>query len=153
MGEARIEVAFADLFSERIAHIPLTGDTAELAWHIRLLSPTYASTALSIPKDSRRNRFLSALAQGKPNSVAATTGLEQAIGDGFSTNSQLPEDMQVLLDSGQLGEAILRSMQMFEQGATGNLSDLSDALVTFRAVGLEDTARRAALQLMLLERT
>ena len=153
MSEARIEVAFADLFSEQISAIPLTGDTAELAWHIRLLSPTYASTAVSMPKDSRRNRFLSALAQGNPNSVSATTDLEQAIGDGFGTDAQLPKDIQILLDSGQLGEAILRSMHMFEQGATGNLSDLSDALITFRAVGLEDTARRAALQLILLERT
>ena len=153
MSEARIEVAFADLFSEQIAAVPLTGDSAELAWYIRLLSPSYASTTVSIPKDSRKNRFLSALAQGKPNSVAATTELEQAIGDGFRTEVQLPKDMQILLDSGQLGEAILRSMQMFEQGATGNLSDLSAALITFRAVGLEDTARRASLQLILLERT
>ncbi|NRB17004.1 MAG: hypothetical protein HRU33_05350 [Rhodobacteraceae bacterium] len=153
MSKARIEVAFSDLFSEQIGHIPLTGDMAELAWHIRLLSPTYASTARSIPKDSRKNRFLAALAQGTPHHVAATSELEQAIGDGFDTEAQPPKDMQILLDSGRLGEAILRSMRMFEQGATGNLSDLSAALTTFRAVGLEDTARRAALQLMLLERT
>ncbi|AZV78364.1 hypothetical protein EBB79_11075 [Parasedimentitalea marina] len=153
MSQARIEVAFADLFSDKIAQVSLTGDSAELAWHIRLLSPSYEPTALPIPVDTRRNRFLSALAQGKPNEVAATTALEQAIGDGFAANTLPPKDMQILLDSGQLGEAILRSMEMFEQGATGNLSDLSAALVTFRAVGLEDTARRAALQLMLLERT
>ncbi len=43
-------------------------------------------------------------------------------------------------------------MILFGRGADGNLGDLTDALAMFRAVGLEDTARRAALQLMLLER-
>jgi len=152
MSDARIEVAFADLFAEQLAHIPLTGEAATLAWRIRLLSPSYETTSDSQPQDSRKNRFLAALAQGNPNRVAATTELEQAIGDGFITDAQPPLDMQRLLDNGQLGEAILRAMQLFEQGATGNLSDLSAALTTFRAVGLEDTARRAALQLMLLER-
>ncbi|OUS33869.1 hypothetical protein A9Q94_17995 [Rhodobacterales bacterium 56_14_T64] len=152
MSDARIEVAFADLFAEQLAQIPLTGEAATLAWRIRLLSPSYETTSISQPQDSRKNRFLAALAQGNPNRVAATTELEQAIGDGFITDALPPLDMQRLLDNGQLGEAILRAMQLFEQGATGNLSDLSAALTTFRAVGLEDTARRAALQLMLLER-
>lgn len=152
VSEARIEVAFADLFAENLARISLTGDMADLAWRIRLLSPSYETTSNSLPQDSRKNRFLATLAQGKPNRVAATTELEQAIGDGFATEAKPPEDMQRLLDNGQLGEAILRSMILFEQGAAGNLSDLSAALTTFRAVGLEDTARRAALQLMLLER-
>jgi hypothetical protein len=43
-------------------------------------------------------------------------------------------------------------MTLFSRGAEGNLGDLSAALALFRTVGLEDTARRAALQLMILER-
>lgn len=152
MGEARIEVAFANLFSDQLTEIPLTGDVADLAWSIRLLSPSYEPASFSLPKDSNKNRFLAALAQGEPFRIAATTELEQAIGDGFGTKAKPPEDMQRLLDNGQLGEVILRGMQLFEQGATGNLSDLSAALTIFRTVGLEDTARRAALQLVLLER-
>jgi len=152
VSEAQIEVAFADLFADKLARNQLNGDMADLAWRIRLLSPSYETTSQSMPQDSRKNRFLAALAQGNPNRVAATTALEQAIEDGFSTASKPPANLQRLLDNGQLGETILRSMLLFEQGATGNLSDLSAALTTFRAVGLEDTARRAALQLMLLER-
>ena len=38
--------------------------------------------------------------------------------------------------------------QMIEE-----LEGLTEALASFRAVGLEDTARRAALQLLLLERS
>ncbi len=70
---------------------------------------------------------------------------------GFSDQAEIPARLQILLDNGQLGEAILRTMDLFARGAQGNLGDLSHALAALRAVGLEDTARRATLQLMLLE--
>lgn len=44
-------------------------------------------------------------------------------------------------------------MQLFAHGARGNLVDLTAAIAAFRKVGLEDTARRAALQLMILQGT
>ena len=53
---------------------------------------------------------------------------------------------------GELGEALLRAMLLFSHGSRGNYQGLSNALAVLRDVGLEDTARRAALQLLLLER-
>ena len=47
---------------------------------------------------------------------------------------------------------MLRAMELFANGSRGDLDQLADALAFFRAVGLEDTARRAALQLIVLER-
>lgn len=41
-------------------------------------------------------------------------------------------------------------MALFSSGAEGNLEDLTEALATLRAVGLEDTARRAAIQFLIL---
>jgi hypothetical protein len=41
-------------------------------------------------------------------------------------------------------------MALYEQAAEGDLNALAPALSTLRALGLEDTARRAALQLALL---
>ena len=41
-------------------------------------------------------------------------------------------------------------MSLAYQGHLGDDAALSEALATFRAVGLEDTARRAALQSLLL---
>ena len=38
-----------------------------------------------------------------------------------------------------------------DDGAAGDLRALTEALATLRAVGLEDTARRAALQIALLD--
>ncbi len=78
--------------------------------------------------------------------------LMQSITQGFEDGAEVPEKIRRLLDNGQLGEAILRTMDLFARGAQGNLGDLSKSLAALRAVGLEDTARRATLQLMLLER-
>jgi hypothetical protein len=49
-----------------------------------------------------------------------------------------------------LGEVILNAMIQFEKGAAGDLQDLLESLSTFRLIGLEDTARRAALALVML---
>ena len=44
----------------------------------------------------------------------------------------------------------LRAIGMAADGAAGDLEKLSEAIALFRAVGLEDTARRFALQTMIL---
>lgn len=80
------------------------------------------------------------------------TPLMKSIVQGFEDGAEVPGKIRRLLDNGQLGEAILRTMELFARGAQGNLGDLSKSLAALRAVGLEDTARRATLQLMLLER-
>lgn len=152
MQDAGIEVAFADLFAEQLAAFDLTGDAGELAWRIRLLSPGYETAARAMPSDSRLNRYLAALAQGEPGRTAPPSNLAGAISTGFAAGVQPPADLQDRLSRGQLGEVILRAMKLYHSGAAGNHADLTAALATFRTVGLEDTARQAALQLMLLER-
>ena len=48
--------------------------------------------------------------------------------------------------------AILHTIALLEDGARGDTAALRDAISTLRALGLEDAARRAALQTSLLER-
>ncbi|UWQ89410.1 hypothetical protein K3727_11270 [Rhodobacteraceae bacterium M382] len=151
MQQAGLEVAFADLFGDQLARIDLQGPAGTLAWRIRLLSTSYEAAALMPAQGS--DVFLVGLALGSPKSAYATTARDQAISRGFSPDSRVSQDLQRLLADGRLGEAILRTMEMFDRGAQGNLQDLSDAIAGFRAVGLEDTARRASLQLLLLERS
>ena len=57
---------------------------------------------------------------------------------------------QVLLNSGKLGQAILNVAQQLDKAGRNQLGDITSAISTLRTLGLEDTARRAALQLLLL---
>ena len=50
----------------------------------------------------------------------------------------------------RLGEALLRTALMLEDGPGSDPQDIADALAFLRSIGLIDTARRAALQLLLL---
>lgn len=149
---ARTEVAFADLFADELARVQLPLVAEELSWRIRLLAPTYELSARRVPSNSAEDLFLAALAQGRPQDVAAPSELASSIAAGFQEQKDLPVSVRRYLDEGQLGEAILHGMTLFARGAAGNLGDLTGALIAFRAMGLEDTARRASLQLMLLDR-
>lgn len=152
MQQAGTETVFADLFAEPLSRAELSGAEEALAWRIRLLSPLYELAAVDTPAAGAREQFLAALARGRPGDAPAPSPLAEAIALGFAAEPPVPDRIRQLLNNGQLGEAILRSMVLFAQGADGNLGDLTAALAAFRAVGLEDTARRASLQLMLLER-
>ncbi len=151
MQSVGLEVPFAELFSEDLSKVELSSPNAEnLRWRILLLSETYETAALTLPEESEQNLFLAALAQGDPGRAISPSPLADAISEGFAWSAPVPRDIDAMLSNGQLGEAILKSMQLFTHGARGNLVDLTAALATFRRVGLEDTARRAALQLMIL---
>ena len=153
MRQAGLEVPFATLFGERLAaQTPDDPATAALAWRIRLLSPGYREAALTPPDQGATNAWLAALAHSEPAREPAPNATAQAISDGFSGAAKPPDGLQLALDEGRLGEAILRAMVLFDSGAQGNPNDLGGALATLRAAGLQDTATRAALQLMLLER-
>ena len=66
--------------------------------------------------------------------------------------SGVPAHFKPLIENNKLGEAILQAIDMFSKGVGGDLNNSRNALILLRSVGLEDTARRAALQLMLLDR-
>lgn len=153
MAEAQLETAFAALFAERLAGLPLEEPAARaIAWRIRLLSPDYEAAAQEPPDSGAQAQFLVALAKGTPAEAPAPNSRAEAIAKGFAADAVLPDKVRVALDSGRLGEAILRAMDYLDRGARGNPVDLSGALAALRLVGLEDMTRRAALQLMLLDR-
>ena len=151
MRAVQLEVPFASLFAERLIGLsPDDQSTKSLIWQISLLGPDYETPAQTPPDASVLSQFLAALALGQPGGTKAPDAIAQAIAEGFASKPTLSQ--QRLLDAGQLGEAIVRAIILMDSGARGNSGDLTSALATFRAVGMEDTARRAGLQLMLLER-
>jgi hypothetical protein len=144
MHQVHLEVAFARLYGSALLNMPLQGTTGRLARDIALLSTDYERAAQAGPRD-----FLAGLALGNPPRTP-TDPLHRAIADAFH-GAGVPQELSSMLARGQLGEVILSAMSLMEDGAQGDLPALTEALATLRAVGLEDTARRAALQVALLD--
>ncbi|WP_085821630.1 hypothetical protein [Ruegeria meonggei] len=154
MQKVGLEVPFSELFAGRLSQVTLTNPGAEsLRWRVLLLSELYETAALSAPDQSEKSQFLAALAQGDPGRARSPSPLADAVAQGFAWAAPVPSDIDTMLANGQLGEAILETMELFAHGARGNLVDLTAAIATLRRVGLEDTARRAALNLLILQGT
>lgn len=148
---AELEVTFATLYGEGLGALPLGPDVAPLAYQVGLLSLGYEKVAGAYTPVSPFEKFLAALALGDLSEIDAPDSTAKAIKAAFSPH-KIPAQFTPLLDSNKLGEAILQANILFSQGAAGDLDDVRKALILLRSVGLEDTARRAALQLMLLDR-
>ncbi|MEM9787068.1 MAG: hypothetical protein AAF801_11245 [Pseudomonadota bacterium] len=153
MQEARTEVQFAKLYAAELQELPLSGEAAAIAFDAGLLSPNYESVAIAAQEAGLGyDPFLIALARGVPQQVRVTTSQEIALQAAFNgTPPSAP--LQALVADNKLGEALLRAVAQFNQGYTGDIRLVTDALSLMRSVGLEDVARRAALQLMILDRS
>lgn len=151
MQAVEIEVPFAALYAERLAALPLTDTAARLGFDIGLLSPDYQRIARAPVTEDARTRFLAGLAAGKLEGLVPPDSMGRAIAPAF-LDSALPPEAQTLLDEGRVGEAILWGMGRIATGVQGDLRGVTEGLALLRKAGMEDVARRTALQLMLLER-
>lgn len=152
ISRAGLELPIARLWGADLAAMELSGPAASIATDLALLGPDYETLARSRPATRRHDAFLAALAAGTPGDVPAPDALTTAIARGFQKDAEIPATIRLNLAQKQLGEAILAAMSLYISGAQGETKDIAPALATFRAVGLEDAARRAALQLMILDR-
>lgn len=152
ISAARLELPFARLWGATLAEIPLTGSATHSAFDMALLAPAYETLARDLTVTSPRDAFLLDLAAGDPQPDDLNDPRAAAIAKGFAPETEVPPTLRLNLGQDQLGEAILSAMILFLSGAAGETKDIAPALATFRAVGLEDVARRAALQLMILDR-
>ena len=152
MEETRLEVPFARAYGSRLLALDLPGDLSGLVLRIALLSSDYETAALAVAPGSEDEQLLEAVARGDVGNIEPGDQLEAAIVEAFS-GAEVPETLSRHIEEGRLGEALLRTISVFNQGLTGDTGALRDALATLRAVGLEDIARRAALQVLLLDRS
>ena len=77
--------------------------------------------------------------------------MARAIAPAF-TNPVLPEAARVLIEQKRVGEAILLAVSLVASGLHGDEAQVAQGLAVLRELGLEDAARRTALELMILER-
>jgi hypothetical protein len=151
MTAAELEVAFAALFTGGLMRLPLSEPAAGLAFRVAMLSPDYERAALARTPVDQMEAFLIALARGNLQGVTPPDSLARAIAPAF-LRADPPADLASLLADNRMGEALLLSIDRIVRGLEGDLRGVSDGLAFLRHVGLEDVARRTALQLMLLER-
>jgi hypothetical protein len=151
MTGAELEVPLAMLYADKLARMTLTGDAGEIAYHISLLSPDYESLSALHAAASPADAFLAGLAKGSLAGIAPPDSMARAIAPAFLA-PVIPADFQQMLDENRIGEVILQAMVRINHGTAGDLRGVTDGLSVLRRIGLEDVARRTALQLMLLDR-
>ena len=151
MKDVELEVPFATLFAPQLSKLALSGDAARIAYELALLSPGYERLAKGSTALDARQAFLAGLAAGSVAGLVAPDSMARAIAPAFTT-ADLPDDIATLIAQKRVGEAILAAMARIESGVSGELVKVTEGLSVLRKLGLEDVARRTALELMLLER-
>ncbi len=144
-----IEVPFARIYGEALLGLELDGAAAALAHRVALLSPSYEAAALAREPASAREAVWRAVATGEVDGAQATDAPSAAVLAGFA-DPELSTELRSALDEGRDGEALLLAIEAFQQGLDGDHEAVTQALGTLRSLGLQDAARRAALQFLLL---
>ena len=151
MKAAELEVPLAAIFADRLSKLALGPEAVEIAFHISLLSSDYESLSAARATTAPRDVFLAALATGEMAGLAPSDPMSAAITAAF-TNPVIGDDFATMLEQKRVGEVILLAMSRIEHATTGDLRGVSEGLSVLRHIGLEDAARRTALELMLLDR-
>jgi hypothetical protein len=152
MARVELEVPLATLYGAALARLPLTGKASALAFRIGLLSQSYEAVASArVPQDGVE-AFLKGLARGDVDALAPPDQLGGAVKDAFDPDASLAPEFAALVDGERLGEAILVAIDKVTNGVRGDLRQVTQGLLLFRKIGLDTVARRAALELLLLER-
>jgi hypothetical protein len=148
MKTAGLSVVFSTLFADRLLAMELPQKLNDTAFAIVQNSPDYEVAVQTYPDAAAKFPFRAAVAIGEVTQAQANTPLETAIARGFSPNVADAAIIQTA-KNGELGLAVLRTIKTLDAGAQGDMGQLSKALATLRALGLEDTSRRAALQMLI----
>ncbi len=146
MSGPHLAVPFAQEFGPLLQKVTPDQDSG-LFSRIQLLSGIVIDPDLS----NGSLGFAKMVAAGKNTLPATTDPVESAIRQGLN-DPTLPPTLEGLLDEGRVGEATLIAINLFSTGAEGDTEDLIYALGLLRRLGFEDTARKAALGLLILER-
>lgn len=151
MSVLELEMPFARRYCDRIQARSLGREATHIRFALCLLAADTSGQITLPPDPDKKEQFLWAIYRGEMPDLPPADPIFAAIRRGF-VESGIPVRLQSLMQEKREGEAILRSIDLFISGATGDLDELSDALTFLRSVGLEDTARQGAIQLVLLER-
>lgn len=138
---------FAKLFGLSVFEKNLSPKSKKIAANLLLLTNNFKLTeGYWDPSDIRFG-----LTAGDFSQVKVSDETEKIILQIF-TEPSVPFLVEQKLNQGKLGEVILNALLQFELGIEGNLKDFSESLSTLNLIGLETTARRAALTHLVLKK-
>lgn len=151
LSAAEVEVPISRIHGANLARRGLSGKAGDIAYRMGLLTEDYERIGRDHIPRGKDNGFLASLATGAPDESLASSEAERAVVDGFAM-AGAPDRLAAMVAGNKLGEALLRALTLFNDGARGDLDQVSDAIGLLRAVGLEDIARRASLEFLILDR-
>ncbi len=138
---------FAKLFALRVFEKNLSPKSKKIAADLLLLTNNFRLTK----NYWKQSDIRFGLTTGDFTQVTVSSEIEKVILNVF-TDVSIPFLGEQKLNQGKLGEVILNALLQFETGIDGNLKDFSDSLSTLNFIGLETTARRAALTHLVIEK-
>ena len=144
-SEANQLSLFAKLFARRIYEQSFSPKSKKIAADLLLLTNNFELTENYWRSEDIRFGLVS----GDFSIVKAKNETENIILKVF-TDPKMPFLVEQKLNQGKLGEVILNALLQFETGIQGDLKDLSESLSTLNFIGLNNTARRAALTHLVL---
>lgn len=152
MHAVGLEAVVSEIFAPRLIRLPLPDPAAAEAYQMALISNGRAAFAppragLALP---RMVDYASALAQETTPTVTAPNELASTLHRGLTTDG-VPDRFAEQVRSRRLGEALIEAITVLAQGPGADPTDAGDAVQLIRAVGLEDAAKQAALQVLLLD--
>ncbi|WP_299374493.1 hypothetical protein [uncultured Tateyamaria sp.] len=149
MRRARLAVPFASLFADALTDVVLSGRTADIAYDMLLVSARYEEAATQFPARALHNPLATAVASGTaPTGPPPGGDMARAIHAAFSDGATPDAALIARAQDGALGAALLDALMITQNGSAGDVAQLTTGLATLRALGLEDTARRTALQIL-----
>lgn len=148
---AELEVPFAILYADQLAGLDISDEARRIAFEVGLLSPGYRQAATAFSAVTPRESFLIAIATEKFTEAVPQDSIGRAILPAF-LQPEIAPDEQRMIDERRVGEALLTAIRFIGSGLQGQMTDVTKGLSLLRKLGLEDVARRTALQLLLLER-
>jgi hypothetical protein len=137
----------ADIAANDLEAMALTPSGDRTRFHLQLLHADYAELVTEFAPQTAADAFMKAIALGDTPQTA-NSDMEEAIRAAFegstSSNSLIVDAKQ-----GRMGEAILKSMTNLVRSRHRDPAAVETTIATLRIAGLEEEARRIAIQVML----
>lgn len=145
---ARLGFVLSGLATEELRDLELTGEAARLRFDLWLISPAYKELVWDYDPQSAAETLLQAVALNRMQELTPNDDIAAAVIAGM-TRSDQRNALIWAVEQNQRGEAILKALTSLVHARHADPHILETALVVLRRSGLEDDARRIAIQALL----